>query len=102
MKQIVEIVIVLGAVVLYLTPAMEADVQNHPDAFAITVANILLGWTIVGWVATFLWARRPRAGRVKRLPHLVRRFGRSTARATIEKLVTHAALRASSRRQVSA
>jgi hypothetical protein len=93
MKQIFEGLTVLAAIMLYLMPAMKADALEHPDAFAITVANILLGWTVIGWVAALAWARRPRAGQPKRLPHLARRVSRSVARVTIGKLVARAASR---------
>jgi heme/copper-type cytochrome/quinol oxidase subunit 2 len=80
MVQILEGVAVLGAFTLYMIPSIEADARNRDDAFAITVVNVLLGWTVIGWIAAFMWARRPATE--KRLTHL-----------TIDKLVAHAAQR---------
>jgi hypothetical protein len=31
--------------------------QEHPDALAISLLNVFLGWTCVGWVAALVWAR---------------------------------------------
>jgi heme/copper-type cytochrome/quinol oxidase subunit 2 len=91
MVQILEGVAVLGAFTLYMIPSIEADARNRDDAFAITVFNVLLGWTVIGWIAAFVWARR--SATEKRLTHLVRRTKRTVARVTIDKLVAHAALR---------
>jgi hypothetical protein len=92
MVQILEGVAVLGAFTLYMIPSIEADSRNRDDAFAITLVNVLLGWTVIGWIAAFMWARRPASE--KRLTHLVRRTHRAVARVTIDKLVAHAAQRA--------
>jgi hypothetical protein len=88
MIQILEGAAVLGAFTLYMIPSIEADARNRDDAFAITMVNVLLGWTVIGWVAAFVWARRPASE--KRFTHLARRTQRTVARATIEKLVAHA------------
>src|ERR1700744_6261207 len=88
MTQILEGIAVLGAFTLYMIPSIEADAHNRDDAFAITMVNVLLGWTVIGWLAAFLWARRPATE--KRLTHLVRRTHRAVARVTIDKLVAHA------------
>jgi heme/copper-type cytochrome/quinol oxidase subunit 2 len=88
MTQILEGIAVLGAFTLYMIPSIEADAHNRDDAFAITMVNVLLGWTVIGWLAAFMWARRPATE--KRLTHLVRRTHRAVARVTIDKLVAHA------------
>ena len=89
MSQILEGVAVLGALTLYLIPSIEADARNSQDAYAITLVNVLLGWTVIGWIAALMWARGPAVK--KRLTHLVRRRQRAVARVTIEKIVAHAA-----------
>ena len=88
MTQILEGIAVLGAFTLYMIPSIEADAHNRDDAFAITMVNVLLGWTVIGWLAAFMWARRPATE--KRLTHLVRRTHRAVTRVTIDKLVAHA------------
>ncbi|MEW6343799.1 MAG: superinfection immunity protein [Pseudomonadota bacterium] len=99
MVQILEGVAVLGAFTLYMIPSIEADARNRDDAFAITMVNVLLGWTVIGWIAAFMWARRPATE--KRLTHLVRRTHRAVARVTIDKLVAHAELRAALQRRMT-
>ncbi|WP_122158666.1 superinfection immunity protein [Paraburkholderia sp.] len=98
MTQILEGIAVLGAFTLYMIPSIEADAHNRDDAFAITMVNVLLGWTVIGWVAAFMWARRPATE--KRLTHLVRRTHRAVARVTIDKLVAHAQSRSALQSQM--
>lgn len=41
---------------LYLFPAIVANMREHPNRTSITVLNVLLGWTLVGWVVSMVWA----------------------------------------------
>lgn len=45
----------LGAIV-YITPTVIAHHRGHHQRQAITLLNILLGWTFLGWVAAMVWA----------------------------------------------
>lgn len=46
---------------LYMLPTVEAWNKEQPNLAAIAAVNILLGWTLVGWVVAFAWAlTRPR------------------------------------------
>ncbi|HHM5667163.1 superinfection immunity protein [Pseudomonas aeruginosa] len=49
-------VLLAGGVVLYFLPAVIAENRKHHNKGAITVLNLLLGWTFVGWVAALVWA----------------------------------------------
>lgn len=45
---------------LYLWPTVEASLRQHPNLAALAALNVLLGWTLLGWVAALVWAlRRP-------------------------------------------
>jgi hypothetical protein len=48
------ILLVCGAV--YFLPAIIAGVRNHHQRSAITVLNLVAGWTLVGWVVALVWA----------------------------------------------
>ncbi|QGZ59760.1 superinfection immunity protein [Paraburkholderia acidiphila] len=91
MLQILEGASVIAALSLYLIPSIEADAREHKDAFAITMVNILLGWTIVGWFAARAWAHSRSDER--RLPRAAKRVLRTAGRVTTQKLVQHAKLR---------
>ncbi len=43
-------------VVMYILPFCVAVVRAHPNAGAILVVNMLLGWTVIGWIASLAWA----------------------------------------------
>ena len=50
----------LGTLVLilaiYFIPAIVASNRRHRNRTAIGVLNLLLGWTLIGWVAALVWA----------------------------------------------
>lgn len=46
----------LVALALYFIPALVAGYGEHPQRTAIFVLNLLLGWTLVGWVLALVWA----------------------------------------------
>jgi len=54
----VELVICL-LFVLYLFPFSVAARHEHERLGWILVANLLLGWTGIGWLAVLHWARHP-------------------------------------------
>jgi len=45
--------IVLG---LYFLPTSVASLRRHPNAMAIFLLNLLLGWTMLGWVIALVWS----------------------------------------------
>lgn len=94
MLKIIEAAVFIGAVMLYLTPSIIADARERDDAFAVTMVNILLGWTVIGWFAALVWARHPVSER--RMKHFAKRAQRAVARVTIDAIVARAESRSSS------
>lgn len=43
-------------IVLYFAPAINASRSGHPQKMAITVLNVLLGWTVLGWIGALVWS----------------------------------------------
>ena len=41
---------------VYLAPSLLADYREHHNSLAIFLTNILLGWTILGWIISLIWA----------------------------------------------
>ena len=41
---------------LYFLPALIAALRKHHDTGAIVAVNLLIGWTFLGWVASFVWS----------------------------------------------
>lgn len=90
MREILEGAVVVAAVGLYLIPSIEADARGHRDAFSITLVNVLLGWTIVGWFAARAWAH---SRRDTRLSAAAERIRRAAGHATSQKILRHAQCR---------
>jgi len=50
---------VVLSLLLYFLPAIIAHVRRHRQIAAITLLNLLLGWTGLGWVLVFFWSWSP-------------------------------------------
>ena len=50
--EIVFILIVLG---LYFLPTIIACAREHHNSTAILVFNLVLGWTLLGWLLALVW-----------------------------------------------
>jgi len=48
--------VLLGGLALYLLPVLIALGRRHHQRVAIGVLNLLLGWTVLGWILTLVWA----------------------------------------------
>ena len=48
--------LIWAALILYLVASMIAGMCSHHNGGAIFALNLLLGWTVLGWVAAFVWA----------------------------------------------
>ena len=43
-------------IAMYFLPAIIAHHRQHVSAGAILLINLLLGWSIIGWIVCFAWA----------------------------------------------
>lgn len=50
------IAMVVAGALVYFVPAIVAHRGGHRNASAITVLNVFLGWTFIGWVVALVWA----------------------------------------------
>ncbi|MGQ7247600.1 superinfection immunity protein [Halomonas sp. V046] len=44
------------AIAAYFLPCIIAAIRKMPHTAAITVLNLVAGWTFVGWVVALTWA----------------------------------------------
>lgn len=52
-----DIALIAFAVVgIYFLPGLIAVTRDHRQMVAIFALNLLLGWTLIGWVAALVWA----------------------------------------------
>jgi len=42
----------------YLLPLYEAWTRKHPNLTAIALVNVLVGWTLIGWIVAMVWAHK--------------------------------------------
>jgi hypothetical protein len=50
------IVLVIIALLIYFIPSFMAGSRHKTNSVAITMLNLFLGWTLVGWVIALVWA----------------------------------------------
>jgi hypothetical protein len=55
-EAVIVMFIVLLALFAYFLPAILAEVRGHQNSGMIFLTNLLLGWTIVGWIVALVWA----------------------------------------------
>ena len=48
--------LVVFGLLIYFLPAINATARSHHNQGAIFALNLLLGWTLIGWVASFVWS----------------------------------------------
>lgn len=41
---------------VYFVPSLVAAGRKHPNSTAIGVLNLMVGWTILGWVVALVWS----------------------------------------------
>ena len=51
-------VLIAGAacLLLYVLPSLVATFRDHPQKAPITVINLTLGWTLIGWAVSLAWS----------------------------------------------
>jgi uncharacterized membrane protein YwaF len=51
-------VAIVGALcaALYLLPTLIAALRQHDNTVGVALLNILLGWTVAGWIGVLIWA----------------------------------------------
>jgi uncharacterized membrane protein len=51
-------IFILLGLALYFAPAIMAFHNKRRDAWAVAVFNLLLGWSLIGWIIAALLARK--------------------------------------------
>lgn len=44
------------AIAFFLIPTLIAYRRNHPSKLAISLVNLLLGWSGIGWIVALIWS----------------------------------------------
>ncbi|MBV9511062.1 MAG: superinfection immunity protein [Caulobacteraceae bacterium] len=49
-------ILLLVMAAMYFMPTIIAFLRKHRQTAAIAAVNVLLGWTVVGWIVSFIWS----------------------------------------------
>jgi hypothetical protein len=52
----ISVIVLLLIALIYMLPTLIAFGREHLRRYDIIVVNILVGWTLIGWIVVFLWA----------------------------------------------
>jgi RsiW-degrading membrane proteinase PrsW (M82 family) len=50
------ILLIAVSLALYFIPTFIAVKRKHPNSVAIVTVNLLLGWTVIGWIVALVWS----------------------------------------------
>ena len=53
---ILELLLIVLIFAFYFLPALIAFLRQHKNKLAIFLLNLLLGWTVLGWVVSLVWS----------------------------------------------
>ncbi|MBU1808714.1 MAG: superinfection immunity protein [Candidatus Omnitrophica bacterium] len=53
---LVELMVIVLIVAFYFLPTLVAFLRQHKNKLAIFLLNLLLGWTVLGWVVSLVWS----------------------------------------------
>lgn len=56
MGGLLAILLLVVGFIVYFAPSLVAYGREHPNQTSIFVLNLLLGWTLIGWVCALVWA----------------------------------------------
>jgi Superinfection immunity protein len=77
---------------IYFLPLFVAVRRTRRSLVALAFFNVLVGWTVFGWIAAMLWARHPEiAGKIARN---LRRHRRRQIQATVASIIARSQARA--------
>jgi RsiW-degrading membrane proteinase PrsW (M82 family) len=53
---VVWLFLIIGSLAFYFLPFIIAERRKHKNKLAILITNLLLGWTVLGWIAALIWS----------------------------------------------
>ena len=54
--RLLEVSLVILGFTVYFLPSLIAFLRNHKNKLAIFLLNLILGWTVLGWVVSLVWS----------------------------------------------
>ncbi len=56
MDQLIGLLSLVIGTALYFLPTIIAGVRKKRNLISIGLLNLLLGWTVIGWIIALIWA----------------------------------------------
>jgi RsiW-degrading membrane proteinase PrsW (M82 family) len=53
---VVWLFLIIASIAFYFLPFIIAERRKHKNKLAILITNLLLGWTVVGWIGALIWS----------------------------------------------
>ena len=53
---LVELLVIVLIATFYFMPTLIAFLRQHKNKLAIFLLNLLMGWSVLGWVASLVWS----------------------------------------------
>ncbi len=53
---ILELLLIVLIFALYFLPTLIAVLRQHKNTLAVFLLNLLLGWTVLGWIGSLVWS----------------------------------------------
>ena len=53
---LLELLVIVLIFAVYFLPSLIAFLRQHKNKLAIFLLNLLLGWTVLGWVSSLVWS----------------------------------------------
>jgi hypothetical protein len=95
LKVMLEVLAAFAVTGVYLLPAILADRARRRSVLLLALFNLLLGWTVIGWIAALYWAFHPDSAR---LPgRIAKKKRRASAQHTVDAIVSRARARGARR-----
>ena len=57
------LIVLCAVIALYFLPFGLAKYRKHHQSDAILMTNLLLGWTVLGWIAALIWSATATEGK---------------------------------------
>lgn len=59
---LIAIILIGACLFFYLMPTIVAARRKHAASGLVFLVNLLIGWTLIGWVVALIWAASGQAG----------------------------------------
>lgn len=56
LSPVIPVALMMVSFFVYFLPSLIASKRNHPNATGIFLLDLILGWTVIGWIVALIWS----------------------------------------------